>query len=211
METDSGYIKAYTDDFFREIKDYVDEWYDTSVYVDEETGWVHPAVKECGFPVGKNYKKAGLMADDSLKDFIIEFWGTASKEYCYKTENGKREKIKAKGIGRRTRNDVLSWKDFNDAIFNDKTGIEVEQIGIRSFNLKNYTIKMNKKIFTGDKRILLPNGINTLANGHWRDLGDVILPEGFPLPKKGTDERKWLEERREEYRQKLFPCIQGTE
>ena len=81
---------------------------------------------------------------------------------------------------------------------------EVEQVQIRSFGLKNYTIKMSKKIFTGDqKRILLTDKINTLANGHGRDLGDVILPEDFPLPDKGTPERKWSEDKREEYRKKL--------
>ena len=98
-DTDSAYLEVYSDDFLAETKDYVSEWYDTSVYVDGKKG-IHPAVKKCDFPVGLNKKKAGLMADDSPFDFITEFWGTASKEYCYKKESGKVE-IKAKGIGKK--------------------------------------------------------------------------------------------------------------
>ena len=125
------------------------------------------------------------MADDSADDFITEFWGTASKQYCYKKGSGKVE-IKAKGIGKKTRNQVLTWEDYNDAIFNDGTEKKVEQVQIRSFGLKYHTIKLNKKIFTGDRKRILVDGdrINTLANGNWKDIGVGILPDNFSLPKK---------------------------
>ena len=75
---------------------------------------------------------------------------------------------------------------------------KVKQVQIRSFGLKNYTVEMNKKIFTGDqKRILLPDKTNFLANGHWRDVGIAVLPE------KETLGRMCLEVLREEYRKKL--------
>ena len=167
---------------------------------------VHPAVKECDFIVGPNKKKAGLMADDSPWDFITEFWGTASKEYCYKKESGEVE-IKAKGIGKKTRKQVLSCEDYHNAIFKSETDKKVDQVHIRSFGLKNHTIKLNKKIFTGDRKRILVDGdrINTLANGHWRDIGVGILPDTFPLPKKGSLGRMCLELLREEYGKKVFP------
>ena len=72
---------------------------------------------------------------------------------------------------------------------------------------------MTKTIFTGDKkRILLPIiiNINTLANGHWREVGWIISKDVLPeLHKKGTPERIWLEELREDNRKKCFPSIQG--
>ena len=203
-DTDSAYLEVHTDDFFAEIKDYVPELHDTSVYVDEKKR-IHPAVKECNFSVGLNKKEAGLIADDSPWDFITEFRGTASREYCYKKEGGEVE-IKAKGIEKKTRKQVLSWKDYNNAIFGDGTEKQVEQVQIRSFGLKNHTIKLNKKIFKGDRKRILVDGdkINTLANGHWRDIGDCVSPETFPLPKKGTLGRMCLEILREEYRKKVF-------
>ena len=170
---------------------------------DKEKG-EHPSVKMCGFPVGLNKKKAGLMADDSPFDFITEYWGTASKKYCYKKEFGKLV-LKAKGIGKKTRDKLITWEDFNEAIFEDGTNKDVEQRQIRSYDFKNHTIKFNKKIFTGDKnRILLPDKINTIANGHWRDVGVCILPDTVPLPKKGTLARKCREVLRENYTKKLF-------
>ena len=126
-DTHSAYLEIYTDDFFADTRDLVPEWFDTSVY-DKN----HPAVKDCGFPLGLNHKKAGLTADDCPNDFITEFWGTASKEYCYKTEKGKTE-IKAKGIGKKTRKQVLSFQDYNNAIFNNQTEKEVERRQIESF------------------------------------------------------------------------------
>ena len=42
------------------------------------------------------------MADDCPNYFITQFLGTASKEYCYKTEKSKTE-ITAKGIGKKTK------------------------------------------------------------------------------------------------------------
>ena len=185
------------------MKPYAAEWFDTSVYVDKEKG-EHPSVKICNFPVALNKKKAGLMADDSPFDFITEYWGTVSKEYCFKREFGK-PILKAKGIGKKTRDNLITWEDFHEAIFGDGEGKEVEQRQIRSYDFKNHAIKFDKKIFTGDKkRILLDDKINTLSNGHWRDVGVCILPDTFLLPKKGTLGRKCLEVLRENYRKKLF-------
>ena len=79
-DTDSAKMAIETDDFYEDMKPYVEEWFDTSVYVDKEKNWVHPCAKMCGFPVGLNKKKAGLMADNRPKDFITHFYGTASKE-----------------------------------------------------------------------------------------------------------------------------------
>ena len=106
-DTDSAYLEIYTDNFFEDMKPYAAKLFDTSVYVDKETGWVHPASKICNFPIGLNKKKAGLMADDSPNDFITEYWGTASKEYCCKKEFGK-PVLKAKGIGKKTRHKLIT-------------------------------------------------------------------------------------------------------
>ena len=35
-DTDSIYMAIETDDFYEDMKPYVDEWFDTSVYVDDE-------------------------------------------------------------------------------------------------------------------------------------------------------------------------------
>ena len=81
-DTDSAKFWVETDDFYEDMKPYAKEWFDTSVYEDKEKGWIHPCAKMCGFPVGLNKKKAGLLADNSPKDFILEFWATASRILC---------------------------------------------------------------------------------------------------------------------------------
>ena len=153
-------------------------------------------------------KKARI--NDSLHDFITKFWGTASKEYCYRKESGKIE-MKAKGIGKETRSQVLSWEDYDNAIFKNGTEKKVEQRQIISYDLKNYTIKLSKKSFTGDKkRILDDDGIKTILNGHWRDVGEnCLLPSTVSLPKKGTLGRLCLETLRREREKKFFPSIQA--
>ena len=45
-DTDSAYLEVYTDDIFADLKPYVEEWYDTSVYEPMRAGDPeHPAVR----------------------------------------------------------------------------------------------------------------------------------------------------------------------
>ena len=202
-DTDSQYFWVKSEDAFEELKDYVHLSTDTAVYENIDKDLLEK-IKKTGFPVGLNKDKAGYMADEHPGDFITEIICTASKEYYVETESGEKT-IKAKGIGSNTRDVYLTKKLFYDAVFHGKVEQKIPQAQIRSFDYKNYTVKMEKKIFGGDdKRILLPDGINTLAHGHWRDLGDRIIPFNVPLPEKGTPERKLLEGMREAYRKKLF-------
>ena len=98
-------------------------------------------------------------------------------------ESGKTE-IKAKGIGKRTRDKLITWEDFHKAIFGEGQNKEVEQRQIRSFDFENFTIRFDKKIFTGDRKRILIDNVNTIANGHWRDVGSCILPKKISASKE---------------------------
>ena len=137
------------------------------------------------------------------RQILTHFYGTASKEYCVRKESGKTV-IKAKGIGKRTRDKLITWEDFHEAIFGEGQNKEVEQRQIRSFDFENFTMRFDKKIFTSNRKRILIDNVNTIANGHWQDVGSCILPDTFPLPKKGTLGRKCLEVLQEEYRKRLF-------
>ena len=202
-DTDSQKLKFETDDFFMEMKDHAHLCLDTAVYKECDKDTLRK-IQKTGFSTELNDNAVGFLADESPDDFIVEFFATAAKEKLEIYESGKVE-IKAKGIVKRTRAEYLKRQNFYDAIFNNKINQEVPQHQIRNIKNKNYTIEMTKKIFTGDqKRILLSDNINTLANGHWRDLGYTIIPPNVPLPEKGTPERKLLEGMREKYRKELF-------
>ena len=198
-DTDSLIFQVFTDNFYADIALYAPEYYDTSGYK------MNKHFEKNGFPIGLNKKRPGFMEDEHPNDPILEFIGTSAKQYYYKTESGEKV-IKAKGIS--DRSNVLNRDDFYNAVFEKKEKDDVVQTQIRSFNLRNYTISMKKKTFSVDqKRIVLDDNVSTLAHGHWRDIGVCILPETFPLPKKGTLGRLCLKQLREEYRKKLYPPI----
>lgn len=112
--------------------------------------------------------------------------------------------MKAKRVKNKDENRVLTRQDY-DAVF-EKKPKQVEQRQIRSFKFNNHRIKMNKVLFLEDKkRVVLPDGVSTLAHGNWRNLGNngIILDKSFSLPRKGTLGRLIIERNRAEQIRKM--------
>ena len=74
-DTDSLILEIHTDDFFKDISNDVEEWFDTSGIPKD-----HFAVKD-GFPVGKNKKVLGKFKDEAAGKIIREFVGLRAKMY----------------------------------------------------------------------------------------------------------------------------------
>ena len=161
-DTDSLVLKIETEDFFADISGDVAEWFDTNEYAKD-----HPAVLE-GLPIVKeNKKKIGLMKDECNGKILTEWVGLRPKLYSLLTEGG--EKQKAKGLAKSMINKSLRHENFLKCL---RTGENQKrkQCLFRSRDHHIFTENMTKVALSADddKRIVLGNGVDTWAIGHWR-------------------------------------------
>jgi hypothetical protein len=115
-------------------------------------------------------------------EIISEYVGLCAKVYSnrlYTPESSiHHDKKKAKGISNLHVKKRLAFIDYKDCLFN-KEAVEIgvkdskfeEKIyGFQSHKMKMYSLEYSKKAldFKDDKRVILEDGITTLALGHWR-------------------------------------------
>ena len=108
-----------------------------------------------------NLKVPGKMKDEYRGIAIYEFVGTKSKMYSILDVNNC-EKSVYKG-----HSSNINHSEFIDVHSNEKV-IRHNMSGIKSFNHKMFTYKINKRSLStyDDKRYVKDDGINTLADGH---------------------------------------------
>ena len=87
MDTDSFIIQIKTEDFYEDIGDDVEKWFDTSNY--DENG-KRPLL------MGKNKKGIDLFKDELGGKIMIEYIGLRAKTYAYLMDDDTEHK-KAKG------------------------------------------------------------------------------------------------------------------
>ena len=78
-DTDSFIINIKTADFFEDISNYVERWFDTSNYDKND---------KRPFPIGKNKKVAGLFNDELGGKIITEVVALRLKTYAYLMDDG---------------------------------------------------------------------------------------------------------------------------
>ena len=78
MDTDSFVVNIKTDDFYKDIVNDVDKWFDTSNYDKND---------KRPFPIGKNKKVIGLFTDELGGKIMIEFCALRQKTYAYKLDD----------------------------------------------------------------------------------------------------------------------------
>ena len=99
MDTDSFIIHIITEDFYKDIADDVEIWFDTSNY--DENDKRH-------LPIGKSEKVIGLFKDVLGGKFMKEFCALRAKTYAYlMDDDGEKKKAKSQ------RNKKLRNKTFN--------------------------------------------------------------------------------------------------
>lgn len=107
-----------------------------------------------------------MFKDEAGGNFTEEFVGLRAKLYSYKMIDGKKEK-KCKGVKKPVVKKSITFDDYRQCLLTGK-----EQLGsvnvIRSLAHDIYTETVNKVALTAndDKRIILEDGITTLAHGH---------------------------------------------
>ena len=74
MDTDSFIINLETEDFYKDIANDVERWFDTSNYDKND---------KRPLPIGKNKKVIGLFTDELGRKIMIEFVANGAKTYAY--------------------------------------------------------------------------------------------------------------------------------
>ncbi len=156
-DTDSLCYEIETDDVYEDVSDNVSEWFDTSNY---DKG--HPS----GIPTGKNKKVIGFYKDECGGRFITEFVGLRAKCYSFITSDGKAEK-KCKGVRKYVVENNMMHENYKETLFSGIPQYRAMNT-IRSRKHEVGSERINKTALSSDddKRIILEDGIHTLALGH---------------------------------------------
>ena len=110
-DTDSFIINIKTEDFFEDISNDVERWFDTSNYDKND---------KRPLPIGKNKKVPGLFKDELGGKIITEVVALRPKTYPYLMDDGSDHK-KAKGTKKCVINQKLMFENYKDWLFNNKT------------------------------------------------------------------------------------------
>ena len=158
MDTDSFIYTIKTEDFYNDIRNDIDLQYDTSDY---------PIDNIFNFPI-LNRKRLGFMKDECNGKIMKEFIGLRSKMYSYKIDDQNDDIKKAKGV-KYAALKMLSINDYRDCLLTNKKEILLNMYCFRSKLHVIYTQHIRKVGLSklDDKRFILPNGIDTLAWGHF--------------------------------------------
>ena len=161
-DTDSLIYEIETEDFYQDIAADVESKFDTSEF-DKD----HPAIKDFGFKVGKNKKVIGMFKDETGGKQIEEFVGLRPKLYSYKLHE--KEHKKCKGVKKSVVVKTITHEDYKNCLISKKEQLRTMNV-IRSHLHDIYTEQINKVALSADddKRIILEDGMHTLAIGHWR-------------------------------------------
>lgn len=157
-DTDSLIYEIVTDDYYHDIRDDLDQFYDTSDYSDEK-------LKKFNLK-SVNKKVLGKFKDEMGGKLILEFIGLRAKSYCLLTENDV-EIRRQKGISRSVVEKDLTNSDYRTCLYN-KTNVFISQYVFKSEKHVLRTQLIHKLALCpfDDKRYLIPNSVCTLPWYH---------------------------------------------
>ena len=144
MDTDSfcymdSFCYIFTEDFFEDINNDVERWFDTSNYDKND---------KRPLQIGVNKEVIGIFKDELGGKTIKKFCALRAKTYPYLMEDDSEIK-KAKGVKRCIIKRRLIFENYKDSLFNNKT-IMRSQLRFKSDHHKVYTEEVTK-IFTVTK------------------------------------------------------------
>ena len=156
IDTNTFIIYIKTEDFFEDISNDVEGWFDTSNYDKND---------KRPLPIGKNKKVPGLFKDELGGKIIAEVVALRPKTYAYLMDDGSDHK-KAKGTKKCVIKQKLMFENYKDCLFNKKT-VYRSQERFRSYYHDVYTEKVNKIALSSndDKRLQTFDSIETYPCG----------------------------------------------
>ena len=155
-DTDSFIIHIITEDFFEDISNDVEAWYDTSNYDEND---------KRPLPIGKNKKVIGLLKDELGGRIMKEFCTLRAKTYSYLMDDDSEVK-KSKGTKKCVIKRELMFENYKDCLFNDKIILKSQQ-RFKSDHHNVYTEEINKIALSSndDKRLQTSDRIKTYPYG----------------------------------------------
>lgn len=157
-DTDSLICDIQTVDVYKDMAESVQQCFDTSNYAPDHAS---------GIQVGVNKKVLGKFKDECAGQPMTEYVGLRPKAYAFKVD--REECKKAKGVKRSVVETNLTFADYKECLDTGKDKYRSMNI-IRSRLHQILTLESCKKSLSSndDKRYILPDGIHTLAHGHYR-------------------------------------------
>ena len=157
-DTDSLMYEIETEDFYKDISSDVHTTFDTSNYPPN-----HPS----GIETGVNKKVIGMFKDEAGGRIITKFVGLRAKNYAFILDE--KEQKKCKGIKKCVTKNDITFKDYETCLFTNTKQLRKMNI-FRSRLHDVYTEEVNKIALSAndDKRVILEDGIHTMAHGHFR-------------------------------------------
>ena len=132
-DSDSFIIYIKTEDFFEDISNDVEKWFDASYYNKKD---------KIPLPIGKNKKVPGLFKDELGGKIIIEFVALRPKTYSYLDDNCNEHK-EAKGTKKCVIKQKVMFQNFKDCLFNNNN-VYRSQERLKSYNHDVYAEEVNK-------------------------------------------------------------------
>ena len=157
-DTDSLMYMVETEDIYEDILRDIHEWFDTSNYPTD-----HPS----GIYTDVNEMVIGMFKDEAGGKIITEFVGLRAKNYSYVCE--KKENKRCKGMKKSVTEKGIFNEDYKNCLFHD-VQLRRKMNVFRSHLHDVCSVEINKIALCArdDKRIILQDGIHTLAHGHFR-------------------------------------------
>ena len=162
MDTESFVLSIETDDFFRDIKDDLKEWFDTSGC---DKSRVLP--EELAKSASVNKKIIYKMKDELGKRHMSEFVAIAPNVYAYQQihiDNTRSVVKKARDANKSVTKKSLTFDLYKKCLFNNET-VKCIQHRIKSTPFCIDTVKMNKIGLKNHARFRSFNGIATYPYG----------------------------------------------
>ena len=110
MDTDSFVINIFTEDFFEDINNDVERWFDTSNYDEND---------KRPLPIGKNKKVIGMFKDELGGKIMKGFCAFRAKTYAYLMDDDSEVK-KGKTIKRCVIKRKMMFENYKDSFLNNK-------------------------------------------------------------------------------------------
>ena len=158
MDTDGFAIHIFTEDFFEDIANDVERWFDTSSYDKND---------KRPLQMGMNKKVIALFKDELGGKIMKEFCALRAKTYTNLMDDDS-EKKKANGIKKRIIKRRLMFENYKDSLFNDNTILR-SQLRFKNGNHDVYKKEVNrialssnddKRLQTFDRVAIYPYGTN---------------------------------------------------
>ena len=158
-DTDSLMFLIETEDFYKDIAPDVHKWFDTSNF---------PPNNSFGISTGVNKMVIGMFKDEVGGKIVIEFVGLRAKNYSYLCDG--EEYKKCKGIKKSVTERDIHHEDYINCLF-EEVQLRRRMNVFQSHLHDVYSKEINKIALSAndDKRVVLKDGVHTLAHGHFRN------------------------------------------